>query len=359
MMLTFNMLIMIIISWYPIVASYLIPAILAIIMYQKHFPPISSLIRWPCSFPLSIVSRHHNFPATTELNLLSPRRWCDSWARVHVSFPQKFVHHRNKICKSWMFGEHFWWFGIFVEVVSEKWSSPDSKIWRKHRTLLCTKKRQASSTSFHLRWNCATHGRRASVSLGTDLFPMGQPVGQGTSRSGRHDDLTRCAFKVAQMPISFENMSRLYDVLKSFYESATLSTPSGHKCSWQSRQSFVHMLIIRWVSLFSCLSARCINLYLEKEIQERLARVSFRVGSILELDFCMSAYFSKVTQLDWNPQKIPMSHPRRAICILHHCREEDVELPDLPQRLRPLQGRDFASETKPPAGDKLSRHWMH
>ena len=46
---------------------------------------------------------------------------------------------------------------------------------------------------------------------------MGQPVGQGTSRSGRHDDLTRCAFKVAQIGDIFRKyVLRLDDVLKSF-----------------------------------------------------------------------------------------------------------------------------------------------
>ena len=41
-----------------------------------------------------------------------------------------------------------------------------------------------------------------------------------------------------------------------------LGLPSGHKCSWLSRQSAFHMLIMRCVSLFSCLSDRSINLYL-------------------------------------------------------------------------------------------------
>ena len=50
-------------------------------------------------------------------------------------------------------------------------------------------------------------------------------------------------------------------------QDATSSRPSGHTCSWQSRQSVFHISIILWVPLFSCLSARCINLYLTLQSQ--------------------------------------------------------------------------------------------
>ncbi len=88
MILGFNILIMIIISWYN--CCIIFGPWSSLLSFVRSLLPISSLIRWPCSFPLSTVSRHHNFLATTELNLLCPRRWYDSSARVHVSFPQKF-----------------------------------------------------------------------------------------------------------------------------------------------------------------------------------------------------------------------------------------------------------------------------